>query len=86
MGEELMDISFSVDVLTEPEPCSKDELNPKEYGVIVKSKGKTGLLLPDLEEVDTVEEQVSIALKKAGIGPYDEYSTERFKVIRHKEG
>lgn len=84
--EELMDISFSVDVLTEPEPCSKDELNPKEYGVIVKSRGKTGLLLPDLEGLDTVEEQVSIALKKAGIRPYDEYSTERFKVIRHKEG
>ncbi|QAT39677.1 AmmeMemoRadiSam system protein A [Clostridium sp. JN-9] len=84
--EELMDISFSVDVLTEPELCSKDELNPKEYGVIVKSKGKTGLLLPDLEGVDTIEEQVSIALKKAGIRPYDEYSTERFKVIRYKEG
>jgi AmmeMemoRadiSam system protein A/AmmeMemoRadiSam system protein B len=84
--EELMDIVFSVDVLTEPVSCSKDELNPKEYGVIVKSKGKTGLLLPDLEGVDTVEEQISIALKKAGIRSYDEYSTEKFKVIRHKEG
>lgn len=84
--EELMDISFSVDVLTEPEPCSKDELNPKEYGIIVKSRGKTGLLLPDLEGVDTIDEQVSIALEKAGIRPYDEYSTERFRVIRHKEG
>jgi AMMECR1 domain-containing protein len=81
-----MNISFSVDVLTDPEPCSKDELNPKEYGVIVKSRGKTGLLLPDLEGVDTIDEQVSIALEKAGIRPYDEYSTERFRVIRHKEG
>jgi AmmeMemoRadiSam system protein A len=83
--EELMDIDFSVDVLTEPEPSSKEELNPKEYGVIVKSKGKTGLLLPDLEEVNTIEEQLSIALKKAGIKPYEEYSIERFRVIRHKE-
>jgi AmmeMemoRadiSam system protein A/AmmeMemoRadiSam system protein B len=83
--EELMDIDFSVDVLTEPEPSSKEELNPKEYGVIVKSKGRTGLLLPDLEEVNTVEEQLSIALQKAGIKPYEEYSIERFRVIRHKE-
>lgn len=83
--EELMDIDFSVDVLTEPEPSVREELNPKEYGVIVKSKGRTGLLLPDLEEVDTVEEQLSIALQKAGIKPYEEYSIERFRVIRHKE-
>ena len=83
--EELMDIVFSVDVLTEPKPASKEELNPKEYGVIVRSKGKTGLLLPDLEGVNTVEEQLSIALDKAGIDHYEEYSIEKFKVIRHKE-
>lgn len=83
--EELLDIDFSVDVLTEPEPSSKEELNPKEYGVIVKSKGKTGLLLPDLEGVDTVEDQLSIALQKAGIDPYEEYIIQKFKVIRHKE-
>ncbi len=83
--EELLDIDFSVDVLTEPEPCSKEELNPKKYGVIVRSLGKTGLLLPDLEEVDTVEQQLDIALRKAGIKPYEAYEVQRFKVIRHKE-
>lgn len=83
--EELMDILFSVDVLTEPEAASKEELDPKEYGIIVRSKGKTGLLLPDLEGVDTVEQQISIALKKAGIKPSERYSIEKFKVIRHKE-
>ncbi len=82
---ELMDIDFSVDVLTVPEPAQKDGLNPAEYGVIVKSKGKTGLLLPDLEGIDTVEEQLSIALDKAGIRPNEEYSIQKFKVIRHKE-
>jgi len=83
--DELLDIDFSVDVLTEPEPSSREDLNPKEYGVIVRSKGKTGLLLPDLEGVDTVEEQLSIALQKADIEPFEEYTIERFKVIRHKE-
>lgn len=83
--EELLDIIFSVDVLTEPEASSKEELDPKEYGVIVRSKGKTGLLLPDLEGVDNVEEQLSIALQKAGIAPDEEYTIEKFRVIRHKE-
>jgi len=82
---ELNDIEFSVDVLTEPETATKEDLDPKEYGVIVRSKGRTGLLLPDLEGVDTVEEQLSIALRKAGISPFENYSIERFKVIRHKE-
>lgn len=83
--QELADIVFSVDVLTEPEPASIEELNPKEYGVIVRSKGKAGLLLPDLEGVDTVDYQLSIALDKAGIDPFEEYKIEKFKVIRHKE-
>ncbi|HEX2927547.1 MAG TPA: AmmeMemoRadiSam system protein A [Ruminiclostridium sp.] len=84
-ADELMDIDFSVDVLTEPEPAQKDELDPAEYGVIVRSRGKTGLLLPDLEGVDTVEEQLSIALNKAGIKADEDYSIQKFKVIRHKE-
>ncbi|EPR09561.1 AmmeMemoRadiSam system protein A [Ruminiclostridium papyrosolvens] len=83
--QEIMDIDFSVDVLTAPEPAQKDELNPAEYGVIVRSKGKTGLLLPDLEGIDTVEEQLSIALDKADIRPDEDYSIQKFKVIRHRE-
>lgn len=82
---ELLDIDFSVDVLTEPEPSTKEELNPKIYGVIVQNREKRGLLLPDLEGVDTVEEQLAIALQKAGIKPSEKYSIQRFKVIRHKE-
>ncbi|MDD7794096.1 AmmeMemoRadiSam system protein A [Clostridium sp. 'White wine YQ'] len=83
--EELLDINFSVDVLTEPERATIDELDPKEYGVIVKSKGRTGLLLPDLEGVNTVEEQLAIALDKAGIDYDEDYEIQKFKVIRHKE-
>jgi len=83
--DELLDIDFSVDVLTEPVPTTKEELNPKIYGVIVQHGGKRGLLLPDLEGVDTVEEQLAIALQKAGIKPSEKYSIQRFMVIRHKE-
>jgi len=83
--DELEDIVFSVDVLTEPEATMKEELNPKKYGVIVSYKRRRGLLLPDLEGVDTVEQQLSIALEKAGISPYEEYEIEKFEVIRHKE-
>lgn len=83
--EELEDLTFSVDVLTEPEDASEEDLNPKEYGVIVSSLGRRGLLLPDLEGVETVEKQLSIALEKAGIKPYEKYEIEKFKVIRHTE-
>lgn len=82
---ELLDIDFSVDVLTEPEPTTKEELDPKEYGVIVMSNGRSGLLLPDLEGVNSVDEQLSIALQKGGISPDEDYKIQKFKVIRHKE-
>ncbi|ADL50788.1 AmmeMemoRadiSam system protein A [Clostridium cellulovorans] len=82
---ELDDIVFSVDVLTEPEPAKFVELNPKEYGVIVSFGERRGLLLPDLEGVDTVEQQLDIALDKAGIDPYEQYNIEKFQVIRHRE-
>ena len=80
---ELDKIEFSVDVLTEPQEASIEDLDPKKYGVIVKSGPRVGLLLPDLEGVDTVEEQINIALEKGGISPDEEYAIEKFEVIRH---
>lgn len=82
--EELEDITFSVDVLMPPVPASKEELDPKKYGVIVSMDGRRGLLLPDLEGVDTVEQQLSIALSKGGISPNENYTIEKFEVIRHR--
>lgn len=81
--EELEDIDFSVDVLTEPETSSIEGLDPKKYGLIVRSGNKLGLLLPDIEGVDSVEDQVKIALQKGGISPGEPYTIERFQVIRH---
>lgn len=83
--DELPEIEFSVDVLTTPEPVeSIDDLDPKRYGIIVKSGRKTGLLLPDLEGVDTVEQQISIACQKAGISPGEKIELFRFEVIRYE--
>ena len=82
--EELSHLVYSVDVLKEPEPISSiEELDPRKYGVIVSKGFRKGLLLPNLEGVDTAEEQVEIALKKAGIMKYEEYTMERFEVERH---
>ena len=83
---ELIDLDISVDVLTDPKPAKKDELNPKKYGVIVTKGKRKGLLLPDLEGVDTVDYQLQIACEKAGIDPNENYDIEKFEVIRYKEG
>ena len=82
--EELPYLEINVDVLGEPEDIdSEDKLNVKEYGIIVTSGIKRGLLLPNLDGVDTVVEQISIAKKKAGIKD-EPYTLQRFKVTRHK--
>lgn len=82
--EELEDLTYSVDVLSEPEPVSGiDELDPLRYGVIVRKGWRTGLLLPNLEGVTDAREQVAIARRKAGIGPDEEVDLERFEVVRY---
>ena len=82
---ELDSLIYSVDVLSPAEHItSKKELDTERYGVIVRSGRRSGLLLPCLEGVDTVDEQVSIALKKVGISENEPYTLERFEVVRHK--
>jgi AmmeMemoRadiSam system protein A len=82
---ELHDLQISVDILFPPEDItSKNELDVKRYGVIVSSGIKKGLLLPNLDGVDTIDQQISISLEKAGIKPYEDYSLQRFEVVRHK--
>ena len=82
--DELSWLDINVDVLGEPEDIdSKDELDVKRYGVIVSSGRKRGLLLPDLDGIDTVDQQVDIAMKKGGIHKFEKYKLQRFEVIRH---
>lgn len=82
--EELDDLSYSVDVLSPPEKVGTfSDLNPRKYGIIVKSGPRRGLLLPDLEGVDTVDEQIRIAKLKAGIPLHEETELYRFEVKRY---
>lgn len=82
--DELDQLIYSVDVLSPSEPiASIKELDAERYGVIVRYKGRSGLLLPHLEGIDSPDKQVEIALQKAGIAPDDPYTMERFEVVRH---
>jgi AMMECR1 domain-containing protein len=83
-ADELPWLEISVDVLGEPENiASEDQLDVKRYGVIVSCGNRRGLLLPDLDGVDTPEQQVDIAMKKGGIRRSEKYRLQRFEVIRH---
>jgi len=82
--DELEQLTYSVDVLSEPEKVeSISQLDPQRYGVIVRRGRRSGLLLPALEGVSTVEEQLSIAKQKAGILPGEEVEIFRFQVKRY---
>ncbi len=83
--DELLSLEINVDVLSPAEDISsKEELDVKRYGVIVTKGYKRGLLLPNLDGVDTVDEQVAIALRKAGLSENEKgYSLQRFEVVRH---
>jgi AmmeMemoRadiSam system protein A len=84
-ASELDELEYSVDVLSPPEKIDDPEaLDPKRYGVIVKKGNRRGLLLPDLEGVNTVNEQIRIAALKAGIYPEENMELYRFEVKRYK--
>ncbi|MDQ1638433.1 MAG: hypothetical protein QOF62_1772 [Pyrinomonadaceae bacterium] len=84
---ELPNLKYSVDILSAPEPATVADLDPAIYGVIVEDESGLlrGLLLPDIEGVDTAEQQVSIAARKAGIAPGTPLKLSRFRVDRFGE-
>ena len=82
---ELDKLVYSVDVLGPVEDIKdKSQLDVKRYGVIVSCGGRRGLLLPNLDGVDTVDYQIDIARQKGGIGKNEKYTLQRFEVVRHK--
>lgn len=81
--DELELLSYSVDILSPPEYVeSNSDLDPKKYGIIVQCGARRGLLLPDLDGVDSVEDQITIASRKAGIKPGEPIRIMRFQVQR----
>ena len=84
-ADELEGLEINVDVLSTPEPVkSIKELDAKQYGVIVKAGSRRGLLLPDLEGVDTPEAQIDICRRKGGISPGEAVELFKFRVRRYK--
>jgi AmmeMemoRadiSam system protein A len=84
-ASELPFLTYKVDILSAPQAISSDEeLDVKRYGIIVSSGNKRGLLLPNLEGIDSPKQQIDIARKKAGISEGEPIRLERFKVIRHE--
>jgi AmmeMemoRadiSam system protein A len=82
--QELTALDISVDILSEPEAVSDaSQLDAGRYGVIVKRGERVGLLLPDLEGVESVEQQLEIARNKAGISPHEPIQLYRFTVDRY---
>lgn len=82
---ELEHLSISVDVLSSLKVVSDTEaLSPKVYGVVVHSKGRRGVLLPDLEGIDTSAEQLKIASNKGGFSVDEIDKIECFTVERFR--
>lgn len=85
LKHELPDLDISVDLLEKPVVCNQEDLDPSRYGVIVSLGHRKGLLLPMLEGIETVEQQLSIALQKGGIAVDEPFIIERFEVTRYSE-
>ncbi|MBI9010392.1 MAG: AmmeMemoRadiSam system protein A [Tenericutes bacterium] len=84
-ANELERIEYSVDILKPAKAIkSKEELDVKKYGLIVRSGKRSGLLLPNITGINTIDEQIRIAKRKAGIRDQEDCKMERFEVIRHK--
>ncbi len=84
--DELGDLEYEVDIVEQLEAV-KDltELEPRLYGVLVEADGRRGVLLPDLPGVDTAEQQLAIAVSKAGLPPEARVQLHRFRVRRFRE-
>lgn len=83
---ELKNLVFKVDILSQPKPAQEKELDPKKYGLIIfASDGRRSLLLPDIPGVETPEQQIATCRQKAGVGPSEEIELQTFTVERHEE-
>ena len=82
--DEMPEMDILVDVLTAPESVAgAEQLDPARFGVIVRSEERVGVLLPDIPQVTTVEQQMAVARRKAGIGPDESVEIYRFEVTRY---
>lgn len=80
--EELAELEYSIYIIHDVKIAKKEELNPEKYGICVKSGSKSSCLYPNLYCIETGKRQLERALQKAGIGEDEEYTIEKFEVIK----
>ncbi|GIL16947.1 MAG: AmmeMemoRadiSam system protein A [Oligoflexia bacterium] len=83
--EDLKNVKIEISLLGGLEPCTEDDLNPHRYGIVVRSGYKGATLLPGIEGIDTVTQQLSVTRRKAGIRPDEEIQISRFPVTKISE-
>ncbi|MFP4620546.1 MAG: AmmeMemoRadiSam system protein A [Bacteroidales bacterium] len=87
--EELDNITLTVDVLSNPKPVeNKSFLKPGKHGIIIEDDGgKKAFVLPETDGIETVEQQMQAARKKAGIDekvPENELKLLNFTVTKYQ--
>jgi AmmeMemoRadiSam system protein A len=84
---ELKHLRFEVSVLLPlEEVTSTAELDPRRYGVVLATEDyRRGLLLPDVKGINTVEQQLTAARHKGGIGEFEPVRIQRFAVKKFRE-
>ncbi|MEW6542959.1 MAG: AmmeMemoRadiSam system protein A [Nitrospirota bacterium] len=82
---ELDELSITVDVLGPAEPVpDQTALDHRRYGIVLRSGERRSVLLPDIEGIGSVAEQVAAARDKAGLAPHDPIELLRFEVTRYR--
>jgi AmmeMemoRadiSam system protein A len=85
--KELPSLRVEVSLLSKPELVTDIRtLDPQRYGVVVSSGRARGVLLPGVEGVDTVEEQLRIAAAKGQLPSSRSWVIERFDVQKCEDG
>jgi AmmeMemoRadiSam system protein A len=81
--DEVADLDIEVSVLTPPEHIDGiGDLDPAVFGVIVHCDGKRGVMLPDVQGIETASQQVRLTCKKVGIDPTGRLELQRFQVSK----
>ena len=84
--DELIELRIELSLLMPLEKIhDRSELNPHHYGVVVTAGNRRGLLLPEVDGIDTVEEQISVACQKGKIDPHEPFELSRFEVLKISE-
>ena len=80
---QLQELSIELSLLMPLEPIvNESALDPQRYGVVVSAGKRRGLLLPNVDGIDTVREQLHVACQKGKIDPDEPYALSRFEVLK----